>query len=272
MSIRFFNDTLRTRAAALLVLMLAAAQAVAQTHEHKLANGLRVIVKEDHRAPTVVSMVWYKAGSMDEFNGTTGVAHVLEHMMFKGTHAVPPGEFSRTIARAGGRDNAFTNRDYTAYYQQLHKSQLSLALKLEADRMADLLLSEEEFSKEIRVVMEERRLRTDDQPKSLLYEAFMAAAYQAHPYRTPVVGWMDDLEAMRATDARAWYERWYAPNNATLVVVGDVSAADVFEQAQHFFGAILCHSPRRYTSIALRFVHDHRGCRGRVAAAQSSHG
>ena len=238
MSLRFL---LRACAGIVLCAALAPAAlhaAVDPVHESRLDNGMKIIVKEDRRAPVVVSMVWYRAGSMDEFNGTTGVAHVLEHMMFKGTHEVPPGEFSRTIARAGGRDNAFTNRDYTAYYQQLHKSQLSLALKLEADRMADLLLSEEEFSKEIRVVMEERRLRTDDQPKSLLYEAFMAAAYQAHPYRTPVVGWMDDLEAMRATDARAWYERWYAPNNATLVVVGDVSAADVFEQAQHYFGAI----------------------------------
>jgi zinc protease len=216
----------------------AALPAVAPVQEYRLDNGMKIIVKEDRRAPVVVSMVWYRAGSMDEFNGTTGVAHVLEHMMFKGTREMPPGEFSRTIARAGGRDNAFTNRDYTAYHQQLHKSQLPLALKLEADRMANLLLSEEEFAKEIKVVMEERRLRTDDQPKSLVYEAFMAAAYQAHPYRTPVVGWMDDLEAMRATDARAWYERWYAPNNATLVVVGDVSAADVFEQAQRYFGPI----------------------------------
>ena len=242
MSLRFLPRFL-PHASAGIVLCAALAPAalhaaVDPVHEYRLDNGMKVIVKEDRRAPVVVSMVWYRAGSMDEFNGTTGVAHVLEHMMFKGTHEVPPGEFSRTIARAGGRDNAFTNRDYTAYYQQLHKSQLSLALKLEADRMADLLLSEEEFSKEIRVVMEERRLRTDDQPKSLLYEAFMATAYQAHPYRTPVVGWMDDLEAMHATDARAWYERWYAPNNATLVVVGDVSAADVFEQAQRYFGAI----------------------------------
>jgi zinc protease len=206
--------------------------------ERRLDNGMKIIVKEDRRAPVVVSMVWYRAGSMDEFNGTTGVAHVLEHMMFKGTREVPPGEFSRTVARAGGRDNAFTNRDYTAYHQQLHKSELSLVLKLEADRMANLQLSEEEFAKEIKVVMEERRLRTDDQPRSLVYEAFMAAAYQAHPYRTPVVGWMDDLETLQVADARAWYERWYAPNNATLVVVGDVSADEVFELAQRYFGAI----------------------------------
>ena len=137
---------------------------------------------------------------------------------------MPPGEFSRIIARAGGRDNAFTNKDSTVYHQQLHKSQLPLALRLEADRMANLLLSEEEFAREIRVVMEERRLRTDDQPKALVYEAFMATAYEAHPYRTPVVGWMNDLENMRVEDARDWHRNWYAPNNATLVVVGDVSA------------------------------------------------
>jgi zinc protease len=175
---------------------------------------------------------------MDEFNGSTGVAHVLEHMMFKGTEKVAAGEFSRTVARAGGRDNAFTNRDYTAYYQQLHKSKLALALELEADRMRGLVLSGDEFGKEIRVVMEERRLRTDDQPKTKLFEAFMATAYQVHPYRTPVIGWMSDLESLGVDDARDWYERWYAPNNATLVVVGDVAAQEVFEQAQKYFGPI----------------------------------
>jgi zinc protease len=210
----------------------------AALQEHRLANGLRVLVQEDRRAPVVVSMVWYRAGSMDEFNGTTGVAHVLEHMMFKGTSTLAPGEFSRMIARAGGRENAFTNRDYTAYYQQLHKSKLSLALKLEADRMRNLALSEQEFAKEIKVVMEERRLRTDDQPKSLLFEAFMSAAYTSHPYRTPVVGWMNDLENLRVDDARAWYGRWYAPNNATLIVVGDVTAQEVFAEAEKQFAAI----------------------------------
>ncbi len=210
----------------------------AQVQEHTLDNGMKILVKEDHRAPVVVSMVWYRAGSMDEVNGSTGVAHVLEHMMFKGTREVAPGEFSRIIARAGGRDNAFTTKDSTVYHEQLHKSQLLLALRLEADRMANLLLSEEQFAREIRVVMEERRLRTDDQPKALLYEVFMATAYQVHPYRTPVVGWMTDLESMRVEDARDWHRRWYAPNNATLVVVGDVSAAEVFAGAERQFGPI----------------------------------
>jgi zinc protease len=226
------------RTAWLLLALGVCAPAAAAVQSLRLDNGLQILVKEDRRAPVVVSMVWYRAGSMDEVSGTTGVAHVLEHMMFKGTTHTAPGEFSRLIARAGGRDNAFTNRDCTAYYQQLHKSKLPLALELEADRMRNLALSAEEFAKEIRVVMEERRLRTDDQPRSKLFEALMAAAYQSHPYRTPVVGWMNDLENMSVEDARMWYERWYTPNNATLVVVGDVVAQEVFDEARKHFGAI----------------------------------
>ncbi len=207
-------------------------------HEYKLANGMKIVVMEDHRAPTVASMVWYRAGSMDELSGTTGVAHVLEHMMFKGTKGNAPDMFARTIAAAGGRDNAFTNRDYTAYFQQLHKSKLPLALGLEADRMQNLVLSADEFAKEIKVVMEERRLRTDDQPRALLFEQMMAVAYTGSPYKSPVIGWMNDLENMTAQDARAWYERWYTPNNATLVVVGDVEPKEVFDVAEAKFGPI----------------------------------
>jgi len=218
--------------------------------EHTLANGMKIIVMEDHRAPTVASMVWYKAGSMDEVTGTTGVAHVLEHMMFKGTKGNAPDMFARTIAAAGGRDNAFTSRDYTAYFQQLHKSKLPLALGLEADRMQNLVLSTEEFGKEIKVVMEERRLRTDDQPRALLYEQMMAVAYAVSPYKTPIIGWMNDLENMSVEDARAWYHRWYAPNNATLVVVGDVDAEEVFGVAQAKFGPIPAHDlPARKSQI-----------------------
>ncbi len=209
-----------------------------ETFEHTLANGLKVIVKPDRRAPVVVSQLWYRAGSMDESYGTTGVAHVLEHMMFKGTATVPEGEFSRRIAAAGGRENAFTSRDVTVYHQTLQASRLALALELEADRMVNLILSPEAFAKEIQVVREERRLRTEDNPQALLFEALMAAAYQTHPYRHPVIGWMDDLEHMRVEDARAWYERWYAPNNALLVVVGDVEPAAVFALAERHFGAI----------------------------------
>ena len=203
-----------------------------------LANGLRVVVRPDHRAPVVVSMVWYRIGSVDEQNGVTGVAHVLEHMMFKGTKTVPAGEFSRLIAAAGGRDNAFTSRDYTAYFQTLHKSELPLSFRLEADRMSNLVLLQEEFAKEIKVVMEERRWRTDDRPQSVVYERLMADALMVHPYRNPVIGWMNDLENMRAEDARAFYEQWYAPNNATIVVVGDVDPGAVFALAQEHFGAI----------------------------------
>jgi zinc protease len=228
----------RASLAAALMLYCLAALAGDRVASRTLENGMRVLVQEDRRAPVAVSMVWYRAGSMDEQTGTTGVAHVLEHMMFKGTREVPPGEFSKTVARAGGRDNAFTNRDYTAYFQQLHASQLSLVFRLEADRMSNLLLGEDEFAKEIRVVMEERRLRTDDQPRALLYETFMAAAFKAHPYRTPVIGWMPDLRNMTVADARAWYERWYTPENATLVVVGDVEAQAVFDEAARWFGPI----------------------------------
>ncbi|MGE5026959.1 MAG: M16 family metallopeptidase [Betaproteobacteria bacterium] len=213
-------------------------QAWADVHEYKLANGMKVIVKEDHRAPVVVSQVWYRVGSMDEVNGTTGVAHVLEHMMFKGTREVPAGEFSKIVAAAGGRENAFTSRDHTAYFEQLQKSKLELALKLEADRMHNLVLSPAEFAKEIKVVMEERRLRTDDKPQALVYESLMAAAYEAHPYHHPIIGWMNDLENMTDDDARNWYQRWYAPNNATLVVVGDVDPEATRKLAQRYFGSI----------------------------------
>ncbi len=204
----------------------------------ELANGLRVMVKTDRRAPVVVSMVWYRIGSIDEQNGATGVAHVLEHMMFKGTRNVPAGEFSRLIAAAGGRDNAFTGRDYTSYFQTLHKSQLPLSFRLEADRMANLVLSPDEFAKEIKVVMEERRWRTDDRPQSVVHERLMATALTAHPHRNPVIGWMSDLENLTLEDTRRFYDLWYAPNNATVVVVGDVQPEEVFALAERHFGPI----------------------------------
>jgi len=221
-----------------ILLVLAVGSAQAAVTDVTLDNGMRVIVQEDHRAPVMVSQVWYRAGSMDEFNGTTGVAHVLEHMMFKGTPNVPPGEFSKRIAAAGGRENAFTSRDHTAYFQQMQKDRLELAMQLEADRMANLVISDELFAKEIQVVMEERRLRTDDQAQSVVYERLMATAYQTHPYRRPIIGWMDDLLNMSGQDARDWYARWYAPNNATLVVAGDVKADEVIALAKRYFGAL----------------------------------
>lgn len=210
----------------------------AQTREFKLDNGMRIIVKPDHRAPVVVSMVWYRVGSVDEVTGHTGLAHVLEHMMFKGTRDVGPGQFSRLIAAAGGRDNAFTTRDATAYFQTLQKSELGLALKLEADRMANLNLSADEFQREIQVVMEERRWRVEDQARALLAEQMMATVFKAHPYRQPVIGWMNDLQNMTVDDTRAFYERWYGPNNALLVVVGDVEPEQVLSFAKKYFGPL----------------------------------
>jgi zinc protease len=221
-----------------LLAFLPAAAYAGNIQELKLPNGFKVVVQEDHRSPVVVSQLWYRAGSVDEFNGTTGVAHVLEHMMFKGTKKVPAGQFSRIIAAAGGRENAFTSRDYTVYFQQLEKSHLDLALKLEADRMVNLNMSDKEFAKEIQVVMEERRWRTDDKPQALVGEQLMATTFQSHPYGRPVIGWMNDLENMKAQDARDWYKRWYAPNNATLVVVGDVKPQEVFRLARKHFGPL----------------------------------
>jgi zinc protease len=206
--------------------------------EFKLNNGMKIIVQEDRRAPVVVSQVWYRAGALDEVNGKTGVAHVLEHMMFKGTKTLKAGQFSRMIAAAGGKENAFTGQDYTCYFQQLEKSHLPLSIKLEADRMANLVITDAEFAKEIKVVMEERRWRTEDKPQSRVNEQFQSTAFKAHPYARPVVGWMNDLENMTAADAREWYNTWYAPNNATLVVVGDVKAADVVKLAKQHFGKL----------------------------------
>ena len=206
------------------------------THEYQLSNGLKLIVREDHRAPTVAHMVWYRAGSMDEVNGRTGVAHVLEHMMFKGTNKVKSGEFSRLVAAVGGRENAFTSRDYTAYFQQVEKSKLNEVIKLEADRMSNLNFDDAEFLKEIQVVMEERRLRTEDNPTSLLFESLMATAYMSSPYRHPIVGWMNDLENMKAADARDWYRSWYKPNNATVVIAGDVDPKEVLQTVEKYYG------------------------------------
>ncbi len=225
----------------LLVLILspsALALASGKVHEYKLKNGLKLFVKEDHRSPVVVSQVWYKVGSSYELNGTTGVSHMLEHMMFKGTKKLKPGEFSRIIAENGGKENAFTGRDYTAYFQRMEKSRLKVSFELEADRMRNLQIIDKEFQKERQVVIEERRLRTDDKPTSLTYEHFRAAAFQSNPYRAPVIGWMNDIEKMNAKDLEDWYQRWYAPNNAVVVVVGDVNPAKVYALAKKYFGPL----------------------------------
>ncbi|QLF92907.1 insulinase family protein [Pseudomonas sp. ABC1] len=222
---------------ALYVPLLAAAEPQ-PTHEFILDNGLKVIVREDHRAPVVVSQLWYKIGSSYEAPGNTGLSHALEHMMFKGSSKLEPGEASRILRELGAEENAFTSDDYTAYYQVLASDRLEVAFELEADRMASLKLPADEFAREIEVIKEERRLRTDDRPSSLAFERFKALAYPASGYRTPTIGWMADLERMNIDDLRAWYETWYAPNNATLVVVGDVTVKHVRELAERYFGPI----------------------------------
>jgi zinc protease len=223
---------------ALALLVGVSGPTVAAVHERILDNGLKVLVKPDRRAPIVTSQVWYKVGSSYEPGGITGVSHVLEHMMFKGTENLEPGEFSQIIAEHGGDENAFTGTDYTAYFQTLAADRLEISLELEAERMRRLTLPEAEFAKELEVVKEERRLRTDDDPQSLTYEQFQAVAYQASPYRNPIIGWPSDLEAMQVDDLREWYRKWYAPNNATVVVVGDVDPDAVFALAEEHFGPL----------------------------------
>ena len=218
------------------------ATAQANPYETTLKNGLRIIVKEDHRAPTAVQMVWYRVGSMDEVDGASGVAHILEHMMFKGTPSVGPGEFNKRVAAAGGRDNAFTSRDYTAYFQQVPTEKLEDMMQLEADRMRHLNVDPKEYAQEIKVVMEERRMRTDDNPQAKLFEQMNAVAFQAHPYRRPIIGWMNDLETMTAADAKTWYDTWYVPNNAYVVITGDVDHAAVFALAEKYYGGLEGHA------------------------------
>ena len=214
--------------------------AVAQsaTTEFSLDNGLKVIVREDHRAPVVVSQLWYKVGSSYESPGSTGLAHALEHMMFKGSSKLGPGESSRILRELGAQENAFTSDDYTAYYQVLARDRLEVALEMEADRLASLTLPEDEFVREIEVIKEERRMRTDDRPSGLAYERFKALAYPASGYHIPTIGWMHDLDRMTIADLRDWHERWYAPNNATLVIVGDVQPAEVKTLVTRYFADI----------------------------------
>ncbi len=207
-------------------------------YEKKLENGLKILVKPDHRSPVVVSQVWYKVGSSYEPGGITGISHMLEHMMFKGTEKYPAGEFSRIIAENGGRENAFTGRDYTAYFQTLEKSKLEVSFKLEADRMRNLKLSDEELQKEREVVTEERRMRTDDKPRSKTHEYFMSMAFSNNPYKNPVIGWPSDIAHYQIDDLKDWYQMWYAPNNATLVVVGDVKPEAVFTLAEQYFAPL----------------------------------
>jgi zinc protease len=222
----------------LLCLPVLTTQAETKVFEHTLKNGLKVLVKEDHRSPIAISQVWYKVGSSYEPGGITGISHMLEHMMFKGTDKHAAGEFSRIIAENGGEENAFTGQDYTAYFQTMEASRLAVSFELEADRMRHLHLLADELKKELQVVTEERRMRTDDNPQAKMNEQFMAVAYSNSPYKHPVIGWPADIANYTVEDLDAWYQRWYAPNNATLVVVGDVQPNAVFDLAEKYFAEL----------------------------------
>ena len=225
-------------ACCLFLVSAAQAQSPPRAEQFTLSNGLTLIVKPDRRAPTAVHMLWLRVGSMDEVDGTSGVAHLLEHMMFKGTPTVKAGDFSRRVAALGGRENAFTNKDYTGYYQQIPAARLEEVMKLEADRFANNDWPDEEFARELEVVKEERRMRTEDNPRALLEEALDAAVFVASAYRRPVVGWMSDLDAMTPADARDFYRRWYVPANAAVVVAGDVDVAQVRQLAEKYYGVL----------------------------------
>jgi len=234
-------DCLRYLCALLLALPIYSQSAKKPPSEAVLDNGLRVIVYQDNRAPVVVSQMWYHVGSSYEAPGQTGISHALEHMMFKGSRKLAPGEASKILRELGAEENAFTGEDYTVFHQTLARDRLEVALEMEADRMATLALPEEEFAREMEVIKEERRLRVDDNPSALAYERFKALAFPASGYHTPVIGWMDDIERLNVQDLRRWYQNWYAPNNATLVVAGDIWLADLLPLVKRYFGPI----PRR---------------------------
>jgi zinc protease len=216
----------------------AAPMASAEVRQYTLKNGMALIVRPDHRAPTAVHMLWVRVGAMDEVDGSSGVAHVLEHMLFKGTPSVKAGDFSRRVAALGGRENAFTSKDYTGYYQQIPAARLADVMQLEADRFANNQWSDAEFKKELEVVKEERRMRTEDNPHALMGEALNAVAFTASPYRRPIVGWMSDLEGMTPDDARGFFQRWYTPANAAVVVAGDVEPDAVYALAEKFYAGL----------------------------------
>ena len=206
--------------------------------EATLDNGLRVLVLEDHRSPVVSTQVWYRVGSRNERPGATGLAHFLEHMMFKGTPRHGKGEFSRLVEQNGGQDNAFTTQDATSYFVDVAADRVDMVLGLEADRMRHLLLDPREIDSERQVVMEERRTRTEDDPDGLISEEMNSVAFKAHPYRWPTIGWMEDIKRINPTELRAFYDIYYQPNNALLVVVGDVKAPDVMARVRQLFGSI----------------------------------
>src|SRR5262245_54194138 len=218
----------------LIALMLmtssfATAQAASgpRVSEFTLANGLTLVVVPDNRAPVVTHMVYYRVGSADEPPGVSGIAHFLEHLMFKSTEKLANGEFSAIVSRLGGQHNAFTSNDYTSYYQRVSKDRLKQLMEMEADRMVNLRLGEQEVATERQVIIEERRVRTENVPSNILAEQMSAALYQNHPYRIPIIGWMHEMAKLSREDALTFYKRFYAPNNAIVVVSGDVNPADV---------------------------------------------
>jgi len=209
-----------------------------KVQEFTLNNGLKVLLVEEPKAPVITVQVWYKVGSRNEVMGRAGLSHMLEHMMFKGTPKYGKGEFSKIIKKNGGNDNAFTSQDYTAYFENLATDKLELALEMEADRLQGLLLDDKEFQLEREVVKEERRLRIEDVPPSYLVEQMYAQAFMTHPYHWPIIGWFNDLDAMNRQDLKAYYEQYYAPNNATLVIVGDVKAETALPLIRKYFEGI----------------------------------
>lgn len=207
-------------------------------HEYQLENGLKVVVKEDHRAPVVMTQIWYRVGSTDEPADKGGISHLLEHMMFKGTSNVSSDDYERLIAKFGGVNNAFTSYDYTGYYELFPANRFPLALELEADRMKNLMFNDDAFAKEHQVVMEERRQRTDDNPLAKAYESFRLLALPNSPKGESIIGPMNELESIKLSDVKDWYKTWYAPNNATLVIVGDVEPTEVLAQVKRYFGEL----------------------------------
>jgi zinc protease len=222
----------------LCVLFMPLVASALNVKEFRLDNGLKILIVEDHKSPTATFQIWYRVGSVDEKIGKTGLSHLLEHMMFKGTAKYGPKTFSQTIQRAGGIDNAFTTREYTAYFELLASDRIGLPIGMEADRMRNLILTPKAVLSERDVVMEERRLRYDDDPEKLLFQEVIAASFKDHPYRWPVIGWMSDLKTLDPEDLIAHYKTYYAPNNAVIIVVGDVSAKEVFAEIEKAFGGI----------------------------------
>ncbi len=227
-----------TRLIALAFALFATASAAEEVTTYTLDNGMDVVVIEDHRAPVVVHMVWYKVGSADEPVGASGVAHYLEHLLFKGTDTLAPGEFSATVAANGGSDNAFTSYDYTAYFQRVAADRLPLMMQMEADRMNNLRISAEDIETERMVVLEERNQRTENSPGALAQEQFRAALYQNHRYGVPIIGWKHEMEQLSLQDALDFYDLYYSPNNAILVVAGDVEPDEVKALAEEYYGVI----------------------------------